>query len=162
MSVGNLSADSGVCEKQQALIDLSSKYVSLFVVAMSSSLLTFVGFVVFRVGFADPLHVGALWSIDCIVNVICLYLYHSFADPQYKRYCSRLDGCCKGKMSNSVRLENMDSISKRSRSSETPRAESTANTGDLVIVYENEKSISPSPSSQSPSSASGTDIVFKS
>lgn len=174
LSTERLSIDSGVSEKQQVLINLSSKYILLFVVAICSTIssCTIVG--IMRFGFSHPLHPGAVLAMDSVINFICLYLYHSFAASLYDRYCSRLDGCCKVEMSKSVRLENIESISKRSRAStnvspsatiQIPHPKRDTDTGgQLVILYEDEKSVTVSPSSisNSPSGAStDTEIVCK-
>ena len=119
------SADAKINEQQQTLINLSSKYVSLFIVAIWSTTGSAVISAVFRLYF--DYHPGGIWAIDGIINIVCLYLYHSFAAHHYERYCGRLDSCCKAKMSSSIMLENKLAIAKRtSTASESYAAEIVA------------------------------------
>ena len=74
-------------DRPQRMINLSSKYVSLFILATSTTVMSFVvsGIFLFKLGIQN----GSLWSIDCVVNTVCLYLYHNFAAHHYDRYCAR-------------------------------------------------------------------------
>ena len=91
---------ASINKQQQELIHLSSKYVSLFIVATVSSTVMLTLSAVFRVHLG--LNAAFIWPIDCVINIICLYLYHSFASHHYKRYCSRLDDCCRRRMMRNV------------------------------------------------------------
>ena len=86
----------GLNEMQQKLMDLSSKYVSLFMIASISSAVTlFSGFY----ESASDLRISLfLVPIDCCVNLICIYLQYAFADKQYRKYCGKLDWSCKKMM----------------------------------------------------------------
>jgi len=167
----DLSAESGVTEKQQDLINLSSKYVLLFTVAVSTTILNGMSNAISRVFSSDPIHPGMVQSIDSAVNLWCLYLYHHCASPQYDRYCSRFARCFAGGIQNSIKMENRLSIDQRATertqttqttSGETATSASEVNVDNMIIVYGDEPSASPSPSPKSPSSPSEPDIVFKS
>jgi len=83
-------------EMQQKLMNLSAKYVSLFIIASLSSVITlFSGFY----ESASDLRISLfLVPIDCCVNLICIYLQYTFAENQYKKYCAKLDWSCKKMM----------------------------------------------------------------
>ena len=78
---------------QEKLMDLSSKYVSLFIIASISSGVTMLS------GFyesASDLRVSLiLVPIDCCVNLICIYLQYVFSEDYYKKSCAKLDWSCK-------------------------------------------------------------------
>ena len=80
-------------QMQNTLMDLSAKYVSLFLLAsLSSAIAMFSGFYESSTDLRISLF---LVPIDCCVNLICIYLQYAFAEVQYKRYCGKLDFCCK-------------------------------------------------------------------
>lgn len=87
--------------RPQEMIGISSKYVALFTLAASTTVITFLISAYFRMVLR--IHPGTTWPIDCVVNTVCLYLYHSFAADHYDRYCSGLDRCCRWKMINKVK-----------------------------------------------------------
>ena len=83
-------------QMQNTLMDLSAKYVSLFLFAsLSSAIAMFSGFY----ESSSDLRISLiLVPIDCCVNLICIYLQYAFAENHYKRYCAKLDLCCKRMM----------------------------------------------------------------
>jgi len=80
-------------KKQEKLVNLSSKYVSLFLVASLSSFVTLFSGVYET---STNLRISIfLVPIDCAINLICIYLQYAFAGHQYNRYCSKFDWSCK-------------------------------------------------------------------
>jgi len=86
----------GLNMMQQKLMNLSSKYISLFLMASFSSFITmFSGFY----ESASDLRISLfLVPVDCCVNLICIYLQYEFAVHQYAKCCGKLDRFCKGIM----------------------------------------------------------------
>jgi len=83
----------GLNKMQEKLMNLSTKYVSLFLVASLSSFITlFSGFYESASGLRISLF---LVPTDCAVNLICIYLQYAFVEDKYERYCSKLDWSCK-------------------------------------------------------------------
>ena len=83
-------------DRPQIMINISSKYVALFILASTTTIMTMFMAAVFQLEFM--IHPGILYSIDCVVNILCLYLCHAIADHHYIRYCRGLDRCCRWKM----------------------------------------------------------------
>jgi len=85
-------------EMQEKLMDLSSKYISLFLLASLSSFITmFSGFY----ESASDLRVSLfLVPVDCCVNLVCIFLQYNFAVDHYNKFCGPLDRCCKRIMTN--------------------------------------------------------------
>jgi len=83
----------GLNQMQDKLMDLSAKYVSLFLLASSSSIISmFSGFY----ESASDLRISLfLVPIDCSVNLLCIYLQYAFAEIHYNKYCGKLDWYCK-------------------------------------------------------------------
>ena len=90
-------------DKPQKMINCSSKFMALFILASSTTFITFLVSTSFI--FVVGIHPGTLWSIDCVVNTICLYLCHNFAALHYAQYCNELDRCCRWKMSSKVKRD---------------------------------------------------------
>ena len=88
----NWSRTKGLDQKQRELIAVVSKYITLFLVASSSTLINFGVFSIFNYHGLDP---GVLTGVDCIVNILCLFFHYSFAEKYYYRYCRRIDICCR-------------------------------------------------------------------
>ena len=80
-------------QTQKDLIENISKYVSLLIFAMLSSLIVAITIlcglwirnIVFRSHFFQIILIFS--SSDCAINVICLYLQYSFALEDYHKYC---------------------------------------------------------------------------
>ena len=73
-------------KQQTQMIELSTKYLTLFLFAMVSTLLS--------VAAAAPLGgpmVSILIPVDMCVNAACLFLQYPFAQAQYNSLCSQLD-----------------------------------------------------------------------
>lgn len=64
--------DTTVNAKQQRLINVSAKYLTLFLVAVCSSMVCMSMTAVFRI--IIDIHPGIIWAMDCVLNVLCLYL----------------------------------------------------------------------------------------
>ena len=78
--------------RQQKILHLSAKYVSLFCVA---SLSTFIS-VVFSFGNRRFNRFIAIFlSVDLSVNLLCLYLQFAFASEHYRKCCCCWDSCCR-------------------------------------------------------------------
>merc|ERR1719397_2102890 len=83
-------------QMQNNLMDLSAKYVSLFLLAsLSSAIAMFSGFYESSTDLRISLF---LVPIDCCVNLLCIYLQYVFAEDHYQKYCGKLDWCCKKMM----------------------------------------------------------------
>ena len=95
---GVTAKDMSLNVKQQKTLRLSAKYILLFLVAISSTILSFLLLIV---QIADFL--GLFWSIDLCVNVLCLYLQFAFAADHYRKCCCCLDSCCRAMVSNRVK-----------------------------------------------------------
>lgn len=72
-------------ERQLLLVATVSKYVSLFMTATASSLLSFL---LVYISFYSQIQVTFLCgAVDICFNFSCLYLQYSFAAPYYDRFC---------------------------------------------------------------------------
>ena len=95
-SLQSSSADqSKLNETQLKLVNLSTKYITLFGIG---TVVVFISFT-FQIAYHHTFwlyHVHIITtSIDCSISIICLYLQYTFASKYYKRYCNRLHGCCR-------------------------------------------------------------------
>jgi len=94
-------------EQQQKLLDLSAKYILLFVVAVLSSGFNYVFMYVVSLEMA-----GLLVAIDFCINLFCLYLQFAFAGGHYKKCCFCLDARCSAVVSKRTkRAIHLDSVS---------------------------------------------------
>ena len=91
-------------KRKEELLYTSAKYVSLLSIAIITSFLT-TGIYWYLYSIVnDSLSwsiMGAeililVASVDCVVNIICLYLQYSFAKKYYDRYCGCMSRLCKG------------------------------------------------------------------
>ena len=80
--------DIALNHRQQKILHLSAKYVSLFCVATVSTVLSF-GLSLRNLNF-----VGLFFSIDLCLNLLCLSLQFSFAADWYQKCCCCWDSCC--------------------------------------------------------------------
>jgi len=93
------SADAIQLNKhQQKLLNLSAKYILLFVVSILSTILSTVLVLFVSTEMAD-----LFVSIDLCINLFCLYLQFAFAAGHYKKCCFRLDSRCRKTVSNRVK-----------------------------------------------------------
>jgi len=92
MRSNHSSWSPGLDKKQRQMINLSAKYLSLFLFAEGT---TFAHFGFFSFCTYNDLDPSILLGIDCIANVLCLFLQWGFAAIYYYRYCRKLDGCCR-------------------------------------------------------------------
>ena len=82
-------------QSQRKLLINTTKYVSLLSVAMISSWITLIINIVNIVLPRDALEAPEVANfIDCVINIICLYLQYPFAEGYYKKYCNCLRNCC--------------------------------------------------------------------
>lgn len=80
-------------QTQKDLIENISKYVSLLIFAMISSLIVAIAIlcgiwiknIIFRQHFFQIILIFT--NLDCGINIICLYLQYSFAVDNYHKYC---------------------------------------------------------------------------
>merc|ERR1712154_748497 len=84
-----MGADEELSPAQLRFVKLSAKYVSLFALGtfttlLSYSLFSFTGFEAWYI----------LWSLDCALNILCLFLQYSWASAYYTKICCKLDVCC--------------------------------------------------------------------
>merc|ERR1711879_957771 len=138
--------DITVNRKQQRLINVSAKYLALFLIALVSSIVCVLMTGVCRL-YLD-IHPGINWSIDGVANILCLYLQYTFAEKHYTRYCSRLDCCFRSKMENNVIRKSIDTDTETSPRSEVQMRSKMDST---EIVHDPSMSPSASPKSPSPS-----------
>jgi len=114
------SADAIALNNQQKhLLDLSAKYVLLFVIAISSSVFDFVLLVVVSWEMG-----GLFVSIDFCVNLFCLYLQFAFAVGHYEKCCFCLDSRCRDLVSKRTK----ESIHRNSLSTPSPQKETPLET----------------------------------
>ena len=78
--------------RQQKILHLSAKYVSLFCVASLSTFIS-VMFPFINKGLNEFL--GLFLSVDLCVNLLCLYLQFAFASEHYRKCCCCWDSCCR-------------------------------------------------------------------
>ena len=88
-------------ERQVILLRATSRYLSLLSLAIFSSWITFIQILIYP-AFVDkygPSIIGRQiiimnYAIDCVVNIVCLYLQFTFAKVYYQKYCGCLSVCC--------------------------------------------------------------------
>ena len=87
----NVSLDS----TQQRMVNISAKYILLFLLAVLSTLSTYIGnMFLYQNPKLCPL-ISMIWTLDCCLNFICLYLQFSFATEHYHTFCGCLDNICR-------------------------------------------------------------------
>ena len=88
LSRNNVLGPPSLNRQQMKMVEQSTKYLSLFLIAMMSTVISLV-----------PLFAGAelitwiLSRLDVCVNVLCLHLQFRFAKSHYDKCCSKADGC---------------------------------------------------------------------
>jgi len=85
----------GLDSKQHQIIDVSAKYLSLFLFAILS---TVVNFAIIQVCVSHALNPSILMGVDCCLNLFGLYLQYPFSSILYYRRCGRLDYVCRWMM----------------------------------------------------------------
>jgi len=86
--------------KQRKIIDVSSKYLTLFLVAMLSTVTQFATASLLNFSGNDA---TILLGADCSVNLFCLYLQNEFASKQYHNKCRRIDAFCRWALSRNLK-----------------------------------------------------------
>lgn len=82
----------GLDKKQIQIINVSAKYLSLFMFAMVTTLINFALFSLCTFHHLDP---STTLGFELISNITTLYLQFPFAEAFYYRCCGRLDVCCR-------------------------------------------------------------------
>ena len=77
-------------DEAETLLNLAAKYVSLYCIAISSSILA----VVLMISLSWEMG-GLFFSFDGVVNCLCLVMQFAFANKLYLRWCSCPDTCCR-------------------------------------------------------------------
>ena len=90
--ISRFTDTKGLDEKQLAIIDLSSKYSSLFIISLCFTVIHFFVFSLFNYLELDS---TMLLGVESIVNLLCLLFQYDFAEMYYYRYCNRMDVCCR-------------------------------------------------------------------
>ena len=75
-------------ERHTQIIELSTKYLTLFLLAMFSTILSFV----VANALGGPM-VSVLFPFDMSANVVCMLLQYPFAQAQYSRLCIKPNSC---------------------------------------------------------------------
>eukprot|EP00484_Ammonia_sp_Unknown_P024043 CAMPEP_0197043586 /NCGR_PEP_ID=MMETSP1384-20130603/19812_1 /TAXON_ID=29189 /ORGANISM="Ammonia sp." /LENGTH=265 /DNA_ID=CAMNT_0042474907 /DNA_START=346 /DNA_END=1143 /DNA_ORIENTATION=+ len=110
-------------EDQLRLIDSISRYVSLFMIAILTSVLN-VSLVItaerlnWHRGHSEVLN--ALPCLDCCINIVCLYLQYQFNVHYFQRYCKCVGACWKRYFTNKAK-KNMRRTYRLSVSEENQR-----------------------------------------
>ena len=111
--------DVSLDAKQQRLLDLSGKYMLLFLVVVLSTILSLSLLITVSTEMG-----GLFFPLDYCVNLFCLYLSFGFANEQYLRLCRCLDSRCKAVVSNrskrSIHRESQHVQSESTVSSQSP------------------------------------------
>merc|ERR1719474_2139552 len=129
-----------VNQKQLGLINLSSKYITLFLVSTVSVVLDYgLSYICLLVVEVNP---GFLWGIDGVIQIVCLYLYYNFAERHYEKYCHWMDVHCRSMMTRTVRMNSLSMLTAAISNSEMDGTSPKARGDDTVF----EKSMSASPS----------------
>ena len=92
--------DVSLDSTQQRMVNVSAKYILLFLVAILSTLFTNIGnMTVYSMFLHQHLSlygiVNMVWTLDLCLNFICLYLQFSFAAEHYRLFCGCLDNVCR-------------------------------------------------------------------
>ena len=104
--------------RQKRMVNLTSKYVTLYLVSTGTTVVVLMIFWITTWGFAVESNIFGIFGIDCSINMIALYLQYSFAAEQYERYCSKLNMFCKWTITWNMKV----SIRKQSESTSSPRS----------------------------------------
>lgn len=91
MMVSDSSEVRALMHSQRHFIHLTARYLLLFTIAASSSLL------MISISFwtvLEHLHFGIIVAVDVSINVLMLYLQFAFASAHYQCICGRLNECC--------------------------------------------------------------------
>ena len=86
-SSNNVLDAASLNKRQMQRVKQSTKYLSLFLLAMVSTSCIVV------LSFAAKLIAAIMWRFDVCLNVLCLYLQFRFANQHYDKFCCKVDGC---------------------------------------------------------------------
>ena len=115
------AVDISLNSKQKIVLHLAAKYILLFFVAISSTILSIS---LFAIWSNSVLIVFGpfLLSVDLSVNLWCLYLQFAFAKKHYQKCCGCLDSRCRNIVENRVkRKQHKDSLHKHAELAGTSR-----------------------------------------
>ena len=76
--------------KQERVMKLAAKYILLFLIGISSTILS-----LFFIVFVSNECNGMVGALDLCVNLFCLHLQFAFADKRYRKCCAYPDSCCR-------------------------------------------------------------------
>ena len=130
-----------VKEKPKKLLSITSKYVTLLTLAILSSWISLLIsiFLIMILGNGHPLLIigRILVNIDCVTNIICLYLQYPFNRDYYDKFCVCFAKCCsyllnKRGMNNKMEDNNGNAIELGNKSPTDEREASTLPDTDIV------------------------------
>ena len=82
-------------DKEKKLLRTTTKYVSLLSLAYISTLIAFTVVSTEALLTDSTTFIsGSMLTIDCVINIICLYLQFPFSKEYYDKYCQCFDNCC--------------------------------------------------------------------
>ena len=82
-------------QSQMELLHTTTKYVTLLSIAMISSWGNFICIIINIILPADTMKGDEnMVHIDCVINIVCLYLQYPFANRYYDKYCVCFGKCC--------------------------------------------------------------------
>ena len=100
--------------RQQTILHLSAKYISLFYVASLSTILMIV------LCLATLDFVGLFITIDICINLLCLHLQFGFAQKHYQQCCCCWDSCCMATVQRKAKKSILDEWKSNSVTSPLP------------------------------------------
>lgn len=96
----SLSADDiSLNAHQRKWLNLSAKYITLFVIAILSTIFTWISCFVISFEMA-----AVFVTFDYCINLFCLYLQFAFATGHYKMCCFCLDSYCRRAVSKRMKM----------------------------------------------------------
>ena len=130
------SPTSSTSIERRRLLHTTIKYVTLLSFALISTWITFILSAVDIVwngnNFLDLAN-GIFACLDCVVNILCLYLQYPFAERYYHRFCGCFRNCCillvGGERSNieSVRSNSQETVTKTQEECKDDHKDQTVN-----------------------------------
>eukprot|EP01084_Bolivina_argentea_P302610 522365_1 len=99
---------------QQKMVNMASKCVGLFVIAISSSIISIICHFLSMLELLPWKITSTIFGIDCSVNVICICLQFSFATNYYVKWCKCVDVGCRRLMTNNT-IKSISEIRSRSK-----------------------------------------------
>ena len=129
-------------DKTDELLSTTIKYVSLLCIATLSSWIVFSFMIlahIITLGDDGVISITiqsvrrSMVGIDCVVNIICLYLQYPFNDEYYKKYCACITNCCMylitRRNQNEINLDDIVNSRSRTTTIDIESGEATATMG---------------------------------